>query len=57
MLANFARLLLQAARAVLFVNSTPAGHTLVAAGRPGAMQWVEPVPAWVAPFRESEPSA
>ena len=51
-LANLARLLPQADLAVLFDNSTPAGHTLVAAGHPGFMHWVEPVPAWASAFRE-----
>jgi predicted ABC-type ATPase len=47
-LANMKRLLPLADLAVILDNSTEQGHTLVAFGHEGSMQWVEPVPEWAA---------
>jgi predicted ABC-type ATPase len=50
-LANMQKLLPIADLAVIYDNSTDIGHTLVAAGRPGCMQWFEPVPRWAEALR------
>lgn len=45
-LANIRKLLPLADLAVIFDNSTERGHALVAAGHPGFMHPVEPLPEW-----------
>jgi predicted ABC-type ATPase len=50
-LANMAKLLPLADLAVIFDNSTDAGHTLVGVGHAGFMHWMEPVPSWAQSLR------
>ena len=50
-LANMRKLLPVADLAFIYDNSTAQGHTLVGAGRVGALCWIEPVPNWVENLR------
>ncbi len=52
-LRNMQRLLPLANMIVILDNSTEQGYVLVAAGRPGALSWIEPVPEWASALRGS----